>query len=100
MAFLPWLAIFGVVQTMIIMRYVNTAGQQFQKLWVGCVCGAVNAILSLAILFAGMAIEPTLQGGLRKTVFVAALVLPFILPPVLSPRIVSALVERKKSSSS
>ena len=95
LAFLPFLAVFGVAQTVIIMRYVDTAGPEFQKLWVGCACGAVNAGLALLIFYVAMAVEPALKGDARKIVVITGLILPFVLPPVLSPRILAVFMPKR-----
>lgn len=98
--FLPALAVLGVSHTLAMASYVERGNGGLRKLWAGCVCGTLDALLALGFLFLfSSLIEFGSKDAVRKTIAVVALCVPFVLPPFISPRIVSILLVKKGDES-
>lgn len=94
LAFLPVLGVLGFVHTVGITQFAEKSGRFFRRAWVGCVCGALDATLTLLLLLlATSVIGLGEKGSVHKLLAAVALCAPFVLSPLLSPRIVAAFVK-------
>lgn len=93
LAMLPVVAIFGILQTSAIMRYVESRSV-LHNVNHGFICGVIDAALALIFILLFSMVWELGAVGWRKIVDVLLLCFAFIFPPILSPRILSIVVSK------